>query len=168
MSQQQLGFNLTPDSPFADPAGQLPIRRASLEAAIAKFQELMAQANSPIRAVHHIPARPAEYADFPAALGQLAPGRWRFCRDFSLHYAEMHAERGNAIAALGQTCRAVLEEAHARCCADGRWVLNEKHLLDAAGLADINDTFLARAVPDAGPTQTVVEVRQRLLEASPS
>ena len=106
--------------------------------------------------------------DFPAALGQLAPGRWRFCRDFSLHYAEMHAERGNAIAALGQTCRAVLEEAHARCCADGRWVLNEKHLLDAAGLADINDTFLARAVPDAGPTQTVVEVRQRLLEASPS
>ncbi|MBY0503677.1 MAG: DEAD/DEAH box helicase [Bryobacteraceae bacterium] len=68
MSQQQLGFSLTPDSPFADPGGQLPIRRASLEAAIAKFQELMAQANSPIRAVHHIPARPAEFADFPAAL----------------------------------------------------------------------------------------------------
>jgi len=68
MSQQQLGFNLTPDSLFADPGAQLPVRRASLEAAIAKFQELMAQPDSPIRAVHHIPARAAEYSDFPQNL----------------------------------------------------------------------------------------------------
>ena len=68
MSQQQLGFNLTPDSPFADPAGQLPIRRSSLEGAIAKFQELMAQPDSPIRAVHHLPARAADYSGFPETL----------------------------------------------------------------------------------------------------
>ncbi len=68
MSQQQLGFNLIPEAPFADPGAQLPIRRSSFEAAIAKFQELMAQPDSPIRAVHHIPAREALYAPFPENL----------------------------------------------------------------------------------------------------
>jgi len=74
---------------------------------------------------------------FPAALAERAPARWRFCRDFSLDYAAKHAVRGNAALAAGQAARAALEEAHARCCAERRWVLNEKHLLRAAGLADV-------------------------------
>jgi DEAD/DEAH box helicase domain-containing protein len=64
---------------FADPGAQLPVRRSSLEAAVAKFQELMAQPNSPIRAVHHLPARAAAYAPFPenldSRLKQMLAGR---------------------------------------------------------------------------------------------
>ena len=104
--------------------------------------------------------------EFPPALRDRAPGRWRFCRDFSLHHAEMHAKRANTVAMLGQTCRAILEEAHARCCETGRWVLNEKHLLDAAGLADINNTLVHRTADKPEPTLIVAEVRARLLETA--
>ena len=99
---------------------------------------------------------------FPAALRERAPTRWRFCRDFSLYHAAMHATRVNAVAAIGQTCRAVLEEAHARCCADGRWVMNEKHLIDAAELTDVNEMFNGRANDDAELARLVADVGVRL------
>lgn len=40
-------------------------RRADLEAAIARLNSWMAEPNSPIRAVHHQPARPGEYEEIP-------------------------------------------------------------------------------------------------------
>jgi len=71
---------------------------------------------------------------FPPRLADAAPVRWRYARDFSLMYAERHASRGNVTGTVGQAARAVLEEAHARCCTERRWVLNEKHLLAGVGL----------------------------------
>ena len=73
-------------------------------------------------------------ATFPESLRRAAPARWRFHRDFSLYHARRAAGLGNEVAALGQLCRAVVEEAHARHCAAGRWVLNEKRIQDGTGL----------------------------------
>jgi hypothetical protein len=71
---------------------------------------------------------------FPELLAQTAPPQWRFRREFSLYYAERHAARGDAVGAVGQAARAVLEEAHARRCEQRQWVLNEKHVLAGTGL----------------------------------
>lgn len=85
----------------------------------------------------------------PPALVASAPPRWRFARDFSLEYARMHAARGNHIGAVGQAARAAFEEAHARLSERGQWVLNEKRMLDAAGLGALQARFAAPAA-DAG------------------
>ena len=72
---------------------------------------------------------------FPERLAELGPARWRFNRDFSIRYAAMHAARGNVVGAVGQSARAIFEEAHARRCEQRRWGLNEKRLLDGCDLA---------------------------------
>jgi hypothetical protein len=79
--------------------------------------------------------------EMPQALVAAAPLRWRFARDFSLEYARMHAARGNAVGATGQAAKAVLEEAHARLCTRGQWVLNEKRMVGAAGLEAAHALF---------------------------
>lgn len=85
----------------------------------------------------------------PAALRATAPLRWRFMRDFSLEYARMHAARGNVAGAMGCVVQAAMQEAHARTCAAGRWTLNEKRLLDAAGLTAAH-AVLARPLDGPG------------------
>jgi hypothetical protein len=80
-------------------------------------------------------------APFPPMLATTAPPRWRFCRSFSLEYARMHAKRGNRVGAIGQAAKAVMEEAHAIVCERGRWVCNEKGLIEAAGLGEIQALF---------------------------
>jgi len=77
--------------------------------------------------------------EFPDELAVGAPRVWRMNRDFSLYHADMNARRGSTIVAFGQMTRAILEEAHARCCTDRRWVLNEKHLVRAARLEGAAD-----------------------------
>jgi hypothetical protein len=79
--------------------------------------------------------------DYPGPLASAAPPRWRFCRDFSLEYARMHARRGDVVGTVGQAAKAAMEEAHARAAAGARWVLNEKRLLGTLGLASTNDHF---------------------------
>ena len=78
---------------------------------------------------------------FPRKLMEAAPPKWRFCRTFSLEYARGHARRGNIVGAIGQAARAALEEAHARLCARGEWVCNEKRLLETAGLEEVQALF---------------------------
>jgi hypothetical protein len=89
---------------------------------------------------------PAE-SEYPRSLVARAPERWRFCRDFSLEYARMHARRGDAVGAVGQAVKAAMEEAHARAAERGRWVLNEKRLLECTGLAGVS--ALLHAMPEA-------------------
>lgn len=76
-------------------------------------------------------------APYPPRLRESAPPRWRFCRSFSLEYARMHAKRGERIGAIGQVTKAVMEEGHAILSARGQWVFNEKRLIAAAGLGDV-------------------------------
>lgn len=82
-------------------------------------------------------ALPAKDSLYPGKLAETGPPRWRFCSGFSLTYARMHAERGDFTGTVGQVARAVFEEAHARMCAAGRWALNEKRLVAAAGLEEV-------------------------------
>lgn len=78
---------------------------------------------------------------FPAALADAAPGKWRFCRSFSLEHARMHARRGDVVATLGQAAKAALEEAHAVLCERRAWTCNEKGMLEKAGLARLRTRF---------------------------
>ena len=104
-------------------------------------------------------------AAFPPALAATAPPRWRYHRDFSLTYAAAHAARGNAVGTLGQAVRAVFEEAHARACAHRRWVLNEKRLLDGAGLDEASELLThARADGPRRLTDLIEQLQRTLTE----
>lgn len=92
------------------------------------------------RVLRGAPAAPETY---PPRLAESGPPRWRFHRDFSLEHARDRARRGDVAGALGQTARAAVEEAHARLCARGEWVVNEKRILERAGLAGVQAAFAA-------------------------
>ncbi len=54
---------------FPEPAQErILAKRSGLAGAIARFQEWMANPDSPVRAIRHQPARPGEFAEFPEAL----------------------------------------------------------------------------------------------------
>lgn len=84
---------------------------------------------------------PAASVSFPAKLAAAGPPWWRFRRSFSLDYARMHARRGDLVGAVGQAAKAIMEEAHAVLCEQGRWACNEKRLIEAAGLAGVQSLF---------------------------
>jgi hypothetical protein len=100
---------------------------------------------------------------FPPRLVETAPTRWRFAAKFSLEHARMRARRGDVVGAVGQSAKAVTEQAHAVLCERGEWVLNEKRIVEAAGLGDAHTAFLA--VP-AAPGELVdwVASVERFLE----
>lgn len=91
--------------------------------------------------------------DYPEALRRSAAHRWRWCSAFSLFYAEQHLRRGDRTLAVGMMARATVQTAHAVRATRGEWVLNEKRLLNAAGLAGA-DEILASAwtAPDVALT----------------
>lgn len=89
-------------------------------------------------------------AGFPAALSREGLRRWRFHRDFTLHHAHMRADRGDVVGAVGQVAKAAIETAHAALCASGTWVLNEKRILERAGLAGVHAQFAAIPQDAAG------------------
>jgi hypothetical protein len=101
-------------------------------------------------------------APFPPKLAAAAPPRWRFCRSFSLDYARMHARRGNLAGATGQAAKAVMEEAHAVLCESGRWVCNEKRLIETAGLVGVHALFAQVPIESAGLVRWVDLVADRL------
>jgi predicted nucleotidyltransferase len=85
--------------------------------------------------------------ELPALLAETATRRWRFCSAFSLEQAHARAKRGDVVGAAGQAARAIVEEAHARLCARREWVLNEKRILQRAGLSEVQRIFAG--VPEA-------------------
>lgn len=76
---------------------------------------------------------PFSVTEYPAALRHAAPIAWRARRDFSLMYADMHAERGDDVMEQAMRARGAVEEAHAVMAERGEWVLNEKGLLARVG-----------------------------------
>lgn len=101
-------------------------------------------------------------AGFPARLSERAPARWHFNAQFSLDYARAHAKRGDRIGVLGQAAKAVIEAAHARLCAQKRWVLNEKGIVAAAGLDHLQQHFAASLSTDQDLHHSVEELRAAL------
>ena len=82
-----------------------------------------------------------EVGGYPSRLAENAAQRWRFSSDFTLTYARMQAAKGDVIGTVGQAAKAVLEAAQARMSSSRRWILNEKGLVDAAGLSRVQESF---------------------------
>lgn len=99
---------------------------------------------------------------FPPRLALEAPPRWRFSRSFSLAYARVHAQRGNAIGAVGQAARGIIEEAHAILCERRQWVCNEKRMIDAAGLGAVQALYENRPTDAAGLVDWVDRVAEQV------
>ncbi len=104
---------------------------------------------------------------FPGALAAAAPPRWRFHSAFSLEHARMRAERGDLAGAVGQAARAAIEGAHAALCASRTWVLNEKRILERAGLDDLQAMFAAAPREATALTAWVERVAARLDSSFP-
>jgi predicted nucleotidyltransferase len=75
-------------------------------------------------------------AAFPGALAAGAPPRWEGRASVALMFARTHAELGEAVGCAGMLANAVLCAGHARLAARREWVLNEKRLVERAGLGD--------------------------------
>ena len=76
---------------------------------------------------------------FPQKLRQTAPAAWSRLAAGALHFAEVHAGRGDRVACLANLCQAVLAAAQGRLAAAGEWALNEKRLVERAGLGGVQD-----------------------------
>jgi len=76
---------------------------------------------------------------FPPKLRETAPAAWSRLAAGALHIAGVHAERQDSVACLANLCQAVLAAAQGRLAAAGEWVLNEKRLVERAGLASVQD-----------------------------
>ena len=87
-------------------------------------------------------------AEFPDALAATVPRRWEARAATSLMFASQHAAMGDAVACAGMLAHATLGAAHARLAQRREWVLNEKRLVQRAGLDGVAEYLPA---PGAGP-----------------
>jgi hypothetical protein len=71
---------------------------------------------------------------FPAKLRETAPVAWSRLAAGALQFAEVYAGRDDAAACLANLCQAVLACAQGRLAAAGEWALNEKRVVERAGL----------------------------------
>jgi nucleotidyltransferase-like protein len=74
---------------------------------------------------------------FPDALAATAPERWRAQAAVDLMFANDHGRAGDAVCCEGMLARAVLAAAHARLTERREWALNEKRLVERAGLEGV-------------------------------
>jgi hypothetical protein len=101
-------------------------------------------------------------AEFPAALARTGATRWRQHAEFSLAHARMRAERGDVVGTVAQGAKAVVEAAHAVVCQRGEWVLNEKHLVERAGLGELHAQFTRVPPSTPGLVEWVDAVRGQI------
>jgi len=76
---------------------------------------------------------------FPQKLRETAPAAWFRLAAGALHFADVHAGRQDRVACLANLCQAVLAAAQGRLAAAGEWALNEKRLVERAGLRRVQD-----------------------------
>jgi hypothetical protein len=98
---------------------------------------------------------------FPEPLRQRAPMVWYRLAAGAMHYADVHARRGDDMAALANVSQAVLATAQGRLAHRGEWVLNEKRIVARAGLTDAQSAIV-RAISDAPLPEAVAAVSELL------
>ena len=76
---------------------------------------------------------------FPQKLRKTAPAAWFRLAAGALHFADVYAGRQDRVACLANLCQGVLATAQGRLAAAGEWVLNEKRLVERAGLSGVQD-----------------------------
>jgi hypothetical protein len=81
--------------------------------------------------------------EFPEALQQAAPGRWRRSAGFSLAIADTAASRHDIVSCAGLLAKAAIEAAQAALAEHGEWALNEKAIIRRAGLSTRAEAILA-------------------------
>jgi predicted nucleotidyltransferase len=96
--------------------------------------------------------------EFPTPLAEAATVRWRGRASVSLMFAEIHAAAGDATCVAGMLADAVLSTAHSRLAERREWVLNEKRLVERAGLAAVQP-LLAESSADVAEVAGVLGVR---------
>ncbi len=101
---------------------------------------------------------------FPPKLRQTAPTAWSRLAAGALHFADVYAGRRDRVACLANLCQAVLAAAQGRMAAAGEWVLNEKRLVDRAGLGGVQGR-LARPERDLGTLVSDVRASLGLRDA---
>ncbi len=92
---------------------------------------------------------------FPDALAVEAPPRWRQLATMGVRTAEAHASRGDVVATMGNLSVATISEAQARLAERREWALNEKGIVDRAGLGGTHNVL---ASPGAGPDELTAAV----------
>jgi hypothetical protein len=96
---------------------------------------------------------------FPEKLRKTAPQAWARLAAGALHFADVHAQRLDRAACLANLCQAVLASGQGRLAAAGEWILNEKRLVERAGLHDVQ-ALLER--PNRSLAALVSDVRAHL------
>jgi hypothetical protein len=81
-------------------------------------------------------------------------------------FAEIYASAPDAACCVGMLVDAALCTGHARLARDHEWVLNEKRLLDRAGLADVQQLVRSPGATPAELSATVAAV-SRALDVEP-
>jgi hypothetical protein len=94
---------------------------------------------------------------FPDALRESAPARWNRLAGGAMHFARLHLERGDLVASSANVGQAVLAAAQARLASSGEWALNEKGIVDRAGLAEANV-----AIDELDPAEAIGHIAQLL------
>jgi hypothetical protein len=107
------------------------------------------------------------HPSFPDALRWTAPPWWNGNAAFSLLHADSYAVRGEIAGCTGSLARAVMAVAHARLAEQGRWVLNEKRMVQWAGLADAEKLLAYVGETPEALQQTVEQMRKLLGLARP-
>ncbi|WP_052848943.1 nucleotidyltransferase domain-containing protein [Streptomyces avicenniae] len=100
---------------------------------------------------------------YPRALREAAPERWEGEARLTLAYArDAHAPKGHLADCAGAVATAAAQAAHAVLAAQGRWVTNEKTLLDRAGLRGV-DAVLAGLTTDQDVLRGALDRAESLL-----
>ena len=92
-------------------------------------------------AVNEVLAGGLPRPSFPEPLRDSAPMLWNRLAGGALHFARVQLGRGDVVASTANLAQAVLSVAQARLAATGEWVLNEKGIVERAGLVDAARAF---------------------------
>jgi predicted nucleotidyltransferase len=95
---------------------------------------------------------------FPDALAARAPTWWSGRASVSLMYATRYAAAGDFVCCTGMLVDAALSAAHARLAQRREWALNEKRLLQRAGLDEVQALLSPAALAATTLPATVAAV----------
>jgi predicted nucleotidyltransferase len=95
---------------------------------------------------------------FPEPLAAAAPARWEGRAAVGLMFAGIHAHGADPVCCAGMLAHAVLCVAHARLVERREWALNEKRLVQRAGLDELQPLLAAPGATGAELAATVASV----------
>jgi predicted nucleotidyltransferase len=104
---------------------------------------------------------------YPAALAREAQRRWAADAVASLRYGETALRsRGDLTIGLANGARGLIEAAHGRLAARREWVINEKGIVERAGLAE--EAGLLIGATDAGALEAALRTLRQRLDSEPT